>query len=898
MPPHRLIVAEKPSVARDIARVLGVTGRQEGFFEGEGIRVTWCVGHLVELADPSAYRAEWKAWSLDDLPIVVDRFQLVPREEGQDQWKVVSRLLRDRGLQRVVNACDAGREGELIFAHVYELAGCRAPVDRLWISSMTDAAIRTGFGGLQPGERFHALEQAARCRAEADWLVGLNATRAMTCRMRKPGDDVVLSLGRVQTPTLALIVTREDAIEGFQPQDFWEVRAMLEAPAGTWEGTWYRVPPEGPRETRILERSVAEATIDRVRQGGGGKVVRVERKEVRERPPLLYDLTTLQKEANRRFGWTAQQTLDLAQALYERRKVLTYPRTDARHLGTDLVPRLPEIIASLAFGPYEETARLLQGRWPVPLDDRVVDDAEVSDHHAIIPTGLDPRNQGLERDEKRLFDLVARRFLAVFLPDAVFAQVAVDALVGDDAGGELLQARGSVCREPGWQVVDPPRTPRKAVELPDLSVADPFVVREAGLHEGRTQPPKRHSEATLLGAMERAGEDVEEETLKRALKKKGLGTPATRAAIIETLLRRRYVVRRETHLVPTPQGRALLAALPVEALRSARMTGEWEARLAEMAEGREDRGRFMADIRHFTAEVVSAIRGGEVEERLQRELAPDVAAMGELLGRCPRCGGEVRGVRGGWRCVGCVVFVPSQVARREVSRRMARQILAEGVSAPVKGFRSRAGKEFTASLALGEDGRVAFRFPDPISLGACPACGKPVRHRGKVYRCDTGRDCPFVVFGETAGVEVTEEAVTGLLAAGHTGPLEGLKDRDGRVFRGRLAWVGRRVVVERLPPDGAAFGRRVDCPRCVARNDPDPGFLKAGREAWGCSRWSDGCRFRIPFEVRGVRLPEDQALRLLQRGATEALAHLGGARLVLRPEAEPPFEVRPTQGIA
>ncbi|MCB9792438.1 MAG: DNA topoisomerase 3 [Alphaproteobacteria bacterium] len=986
---HRLVLAEKPSVARDIARVMGATRRRDGWLEGEGLRVSWCVGHLVELAEPGAYAEGWKSWRMDELPMLPDDFKLSARDSGKDQWKVVRSLLRDADCAEVINACDAGREGELIFAYAYQLAGGKAPVRRLWISSMTDAAIRAGLSDLRPGAELAPLEAAARCRSEADWLVGLNATRAMTLRMREEGGGALLSLGRVQTPVLAMLVDREQEIEDFEPQDFWQLLLTLEAEAGQWQATWTGQDAEGKDLDRLFKKEEAEALAARV-AGHDGVVAEVERKRKHEKPPLLYDLTSLQREANARFGLTAKQTLDIAQRLYEVHKVLTYPRTDSRHLGSAMVPRLPDLISALRFAPYQPHAEAILARWPVKLTDRVIDDAEVSDHHAIIPTGTDPRPLGLAPMEKRVFDLVARRFLAVFFPDAVFANAKVTARVAE----ERFLAKGRQRLSAGWQEVDPPRslTKQKDVILPAVDEGDAAAQIGQELKQGQTRPPRRFNEASLLGAMERAGEGLDEAELRRAMKRKGLGTPATRAAIIETLLRRRYVTRDQRELLPTPQGRALIQALPVEALRSPRMTGEWEARLSAIAEGDEDRAAFMADARAFAAEVVEALRGSAVDKVLARRLSPP-EEPGERLDACPRCQGEVRAQSRGWRCAGCGLYIPSQVASRDISARMARALLRDGETPAVKGFKSRAGKRFTAALRLDEDGKVVFHFPDPESLGPCPACQQPVRRRGKVWTCDTGRECAFVVFAEMSGRETQDEDVRALLAEGRTSLLEGFSSRDDRSFSGVLEWREGRVRVREvdprafktvdvpcrrcgavlrfedgrwrcagacglslpgevasrplraeevsalmregqtgrlygfrqssgalfqgwlrlddngrvqlefgggeparpIPPGGPppAFGERVDCPRCVQSGSLDPGYVIAGRSAWGCSRWREGCTMALPFEHLGVRITDDEAQRFF--GKAKATRYLKGfvgpeaagraCRLVFDPEA-------------
>ena len=812
MPGHRLIIAEKPSVARDIAKVLGANRRAEGWIDGGDTRVTWCVGHLVELADPQSYNKDWRSWRMDTLPMLPESFRLKTRNDANDQWHVVKAQLNEPGLTEVINACDAGREGELIFAYVFELAGCKAPVRRLWISSMTDGAIRAGFDDLRQGERYADLESAARCRSEADWLVGLNATRAMTTSLRSGPEGSLLSVGRVQTPTLALLADREDEIEAFVVEDFWQIKVRFAAPSigpasGEWESSWLAPRKRGTkRADRFTDHDAAQAVMDRI-SGLPGRVARVDHEKKRERPPLLHDLTALQKDANRRFRYTAKQTLEIAQSLYERHKLITYPRTDSRHLGADQREGLPARIRGIDFGPYTDVAQSTLARWPIKLGKRVIDDAEVSDHHALVPTGVDPRSCSLSEAEKRIFDLVARRFLAVFQADAVFATATVETIIDSVSPegqntADHFTARGRTCLEPGWQDIDPPAAARKAkkgkgkaeVILPPVTVGDVAEQRSATLHKGQTKPPRRYSEATLLAAMETAGQAIDDAELKRAMKRRGLGTPATRAAVIETLVARRYIGRESNNLVPTDHGRAMLRALPVEGLRSARLTGEWEARLNAMAEGRDDRAAFMADIRKFTAELVEAIRAAEFSTSVRAALAP-AAPDGAVVGQCPRCQAEVRAAARGWGCTSCSVYIANLVARRDISLTLARSLLKDGQTKVIKGFKSRAGKTFSAALRLGQDGRVAFEFPEPDPLGSCPACGKPVRQRGSIFTCDTGRECPFVIFADMRGAAMTEARVRGLLADGRSELISDFKRRDETTYSGRLVFENGRVVV-------------------------------------------------------------------------------------------------------
>jgi DNA topoisomerase-3 len=756
----RVVVAEKPSVARDLARVLGATKKGEGFLEGNGLAVTWCVGHLAELEEPAHYDPAWKRWSFDTLPMVPERFALRLRDGAKDQFAVVRRLLRARETEDVVNACDAGREGELIFRYVAELAELKKPVLRLWTSSLTDQALKDAWSRLQPASRYDRLGDAARSRSEADWLVGLNATRALTIRARDVGGDGLLSVGRVQTPTLAMIVRRDAEIAAFVPETFFTVEGEFAAPGGDQRFTARFFRPDllakepgteaEPREKgddEDAERPVAERldedtahAVAAAVPGRPSRVAQAERKQTRERPPLLYDLTSLQRRANQRYGLSAQRTLEVAQALYEQHKLITYPRTDAKHLLPDQVAELPDVIRGLLpIAPYAPFAqRLLAG--PIRPGPRVVNANEVGDHPAIIPTGRTP-SSSLDPDEKRVFDLVARRLLAALLPDAVFDVTRLVVAVTPDAPipplppGDLhFRTRGRVCRDPGWRAVDPPG---KSVdlELPPVEQGDPVDARSAKAKEGQTRPPRPFTDASILHAMETAGKALDDEALVRAMRGHGLGTPATRAAILQVLLDRSYVVRQGRDLRATAAGRALIAAVPVEELKSAELTAAWEGRLSEMADGRGwPREAFLQAVVGHVRGLVDAIRQGA---------APEVAMPDTpVLGACPSCGRPVRERGRRWGCDGgaaCGFSVPTTLAKRAISARMLKQLLTDGRTPVVKGFKSKVGKEFSAALRwdpearrvvfLFEDGpapaRPAARAPALPRVGdRCPACGQ------------------------------------------------------------------------------------------------------------------------------------------------------------------------------
>src|SRR5919107_585635 len=517
----RLVITEKPSMGRDVAAALGAGRRGEGFIAGESDIVTWCVGHLVELDDPQAYDPKLERWRLEDLPILPEKLKYHASERTLDQFKVIRTLLGRADVTSVVNAADAGREGELIFDLVYTLAGCRKPVERLWISSLTREAIQEGFRNLKPADEYRGLRDSAHARQRADWLVGINATRAQTLRARRAGHQGVYSLGRVQTPTLALIVERDAEITNFVPKDYFEVVANFRAPGGEYAGRWF-----GKDGSRFDKREDAEAVARKV-EGKVGAVKSVEKKAAREKPPLLHDLTSLQRAANVRYGFTAAKTLELAQSLYEK-KFVTYPRTSSRHLSKAVAEEIEAHVRAARVGPYVPFIEKILAGGRTKLTSRHVDDKKVTDHHAVIPTKQKIKADALSPDEKRIYDLVARRFLAAFFPDAEIERTNVVT----EAEGEKFITRGTVVLKAGWREVEPPARGGRSeegskkqgedeedesAELPALKAKDPADVLSAEAQAKQTKAPPRYSESSLLGAMETAGKKVEDEELRLAM---------------------------------------------------------------------------------------------------------------------------------------------------------------------------------------------------------------------------------------------------------------------------------------------------------------------------------------------------------------------------------------------
>jgi DNA topoisomerase-3 len=614
------VLAEKPSVARDLARVLGADRRGEGFLHGNGYVVTWAIGHLVALAQPHEINPEWRRWRRDHLPILPKDWPLVVSDETRDQFEAVRRILNDPAVERVVCATDAGREGELIFRYVYEAAGCRKPFSRLWISSLTPEAIRDGFRKLRDGRELDPLADAARGRSRADWLVGMNLSRAYTLDF-----DEELSVGRVQTPTLAMVVERELAIRAFVPEDYLEVVAAFTPGTGSYKGTWFRGESPTAEAKRLKakpdgkpgeEFEEAMGIVARARAGRAAvESVRSEAK--RMAPPLLYDLTELQRHANRLWGWSAKKTLGVAQTLYEQKKLLSYPRTDSRHLSTDVAATLGDVVRAIA-GPYRE--HLAPGTGERPLGRRFVDDAKVTDHHAILPTTASVEGQPLTDDERKLYDLVCRRLLSAWHEDHVWSVTTVITAIASGDVVDRYHSTGTLVERAGWKVLDLEKKKGKAKEdnkednveedqdlPPGLAQGQPQEVLDAKAVAKKTRPPKRLTEATLLTAMETAGKALDDKELSEAMKESGLGTPATRAEIIETLLRREYIVRQGKLLEATDKGIRLIQVVHPR-VKSPVMTGQWEAHLARIQRGQADLGTFLRGIEEYVKEVVGGPR--------------------------------------------------------------------------------------------------------------------------------------------------------------------------------------------------------------------------------------------------------------------------------------------------
>jgi DNA topoisomerase-3 len=796
----QLIIAEKPSVAQDIARALGGFAKTGDYFESDDYVLSSAIGHLLELAVPEEYDVKRGKWSFTHLPMIPPRFALNPIERTAERLRLLTRLAKRKDVTGLVNACDAGREGELIFRYVaqHALGAKQKPVRRLWLQSMTATAIRDGFAHLRTDQEMLPLADAARCRSEADWLIGINGTRAMTAFNSKEGGFYKTPVGRVQTPTLAIMVERESRIRGFVPRDYWEVEGEFQCLAGTYRGRWFdekfrKADDEHARAERVWDKAKADAL--RKKCLGQHGTVEEESKPKTEACPMLYDLTSLQREANGRFGFSAKNTLGIAQALYEKHKALTYPRTDSRHLPEDYIGTVKETLAAMAGTAYATFAgAIIKNGWVHP-NKRIFNNAKVSDHFAIIPTGAAPKN--LSEPEQKIYDLVTKRFLAIFYPAAEYNITTRITRVEQEA----FRTDGKVLVTPGWLAVYGKEAANEDEEnpnLPPLEKNERVWAKDIEVKAKATQPPPRFTEATLLTAMEGAGKLIEDEELREAMSERGLGTPATRAATIEGLLAEEYLHRNGRELQPTAKAFSLLFALEnlgVDEIRSPELTGEWEYKLREMEHGRLQRDEFMNHIVDKTREMVERIKTGELPE----------AAFSTLKTPCPRCGGVIQENYKKFQCKSCDYSLWKVVASRQWEPEEMDELLSKRVIGPLQGFRSKMGRSFAAMIKLKEDHTPEFDFGQSDadadaeevdfstqeSLGSCPKCGARVFEHGMAYVCEkavgAGKTCDFRSGKVILQQEVARGDMQKLLATGRTDLLKGfISNKTRRKFSAYL----------------------------------------------------------------------------------------------------------------
>ncbi len=834
-----LIIAEKPSVAQDIVRALtpvaGKFEKHDDHFENERYVVTSAVGHLVEIKAPEEFDVKRGKWSFANLPVIPPHFDLAPIDKAKSRLNAVVKQIRRKDVTDLINACDAGREGELIFRLILQYAQpaknkLDKPVQRLWLQSMTPAAIREGFEQLRSDQQMLPLADAARCRSEADWLVGINGTRAMTAFNSRDGGFFLTTVGRVQTPTLSVVVEREEKIRKHIARDYWEVRATFDAQAGQYDGKWFdpafKKNEDGERRAdRIWNERDAQAVANAVR--GQPAVVTEEAKPSTQSSPLLYDLTTLQREANSRFGFSAKTTLSLAQALYEKHKVLTYPRTDSRALPedyVDVVKQTMKMIGSVDLpGPLRELApharKALAEGYVKPVK-RVFDNAKVSDHFAIVPTLQAPGS--LNEIEAKLYDMVVKRFLAVFYPPAEFMVTTRISTVTNAGQEHRFQTNGKVLVKPGWLAVYGKEAQEDDANLVAVQQGETVRTEDVTVNALKTKPPARYTEATLLGAMEGAGKLIDDEELRSAMQEKGLGTPATRSAIIEGLIYEKYMHREGRELVPTAKAfqlMTLLRGLSVDELTKPELTGNWEYQLAQMEHGKLSRDDFMAEIAAMTDRIVRKAK------EYDRDTVPGDYAT--LATPCPNCGGVVKENYRRFSCVGkatgsgaaaategCGFSISKIPGGRAFETAEADAFLRDKKIGPLEGFRSKAGWPFTAELRLvyddeiknwklefdfGEDAKKEGESGEPVDfsaqqgLGACPKCQGHVYEHGTSYVCEHAVGahvtCDFKSGKIILQQPVAREQMTKLLAEGKTALLENfVSNKTRRKFKAFLAW--------------------------------------------------------------------------------------------------------------
>ncbi|MCK6427204.1 MAG: DNA topoisomerase III [Burkholderiaceae bacterium] len=862
-----LVIAEKPSVAQDIVRALtplaGKFEKHADHFENERYIVTSAVGHLVEIRAPEAYDVKRGKWSFAHLPVVPPHFELEPIDKGKARLSAVVRQIKRKDVGEIINACDAGREGELIFRLIEQYAlGAKSgskPIKRLWLQSMTPQAIRDGFERLRSDAEMQGLAAAARSRSEADWLVGINGTRAMTAFNSRDGGFFLTTVGRVQTPTLSIVVEREEKIRKHVSRPYWEIRADFGAAAGLYEGKWFdpafkKNDDAERRADRLWSEAEATAIVEAVRGRTG--TVTEEAKPSTQASPLLYDLTTLQREANSRFGFSAKTTLSIAQALYEKHKVLTYPRTDARALPEDYVGVAKQTLSMIADEDLPGPLQALAGHARKALNDgyvkpskRIFDNSKISDHFAIIPTLQAPKS--LTEIEAKLYDLVVKRFIAVFYPSAEFMVTTRLTKVATQLEGRAqevhFQTHGKVLVNPGWLAVYGKEAQDEDANLVPVQPGETVRtedVRQAAL---KTRPPARYSEATLLSAMEGAGKLIDDEELKAAMQEKGLGTPATRAAIIEGLILEKYMYREGRELIPTAKAfqlMTLLRGLAVEDLTKPELTGQWEQQLAQMEKGKLSRDAFMAGIAEMAQRIVKKAK------EYDRDTIPGDYAT--LAAPCPNCGGVVKENYRRFACSGkdgategCGFSITKIPAGRSFELPEAEALLRDHRIGPLEGFRSKAGWPFTAELKLVRDEeihnwRLEFDFGDdakkdegdgePVdfsgqpSFGACPKCKGHVYEHGTNYVCEHAvgahATCDFKTGAVILQQPVSHEQMTKLLATGKTDLLDGfVSNKTKRKFKAFLVYDKKdgKVIFE-FEPRAARPAAKAPAKKAAARS--------------------------------------------------------------------------------
>jgi DNA topoisomerase-3 len=917
-----LIIAEKPSVAGDISRALGKFEKNADFYENDQYVISSAVGHLLTIAVPEQFEVKRGKWTFANLPVIPPHFDLLPIEKNEARLKVLTKLIKRKDVTALVNACDAGREGELIFRYIVQYSKSDKPIQRLWLQSMTPAAIRDGFAHLRTDSEMIPLADAATCRSESDWLIGINGTRAMTAFNSKTGGFHLTTVGRVQTPTLAILVEREEKIKKFVPRNYWEIHGTFGAEAGEYAGRWFdekfAKPRSGTGVSPVSSEAAgipnvethgrdARATIiadDQLKQErvwdvafaeaikakclGKPGIVTEESKPTTSMSPQLYDLTTLQREANGRFGFSAKNTLGLAQALYEKHKVLTYPRTDSRALPEDYLETVKQTMGMLADTNYRTPAgTILKNGWVRP-NKRIFNNAKVSDHFAIIPTLVAPK--ALSEPEQKLYDLVTKRFLAIFYPAAEFLVTTRITRVEN----EPFKSDGKVMVNAGWLAVygkeaaESDDTPSLVPVKPNETVKTEKIEVEANI----TKPPARYSEATLLGAMEGAGKLIDDEELREAMSDKGLGTPATRATIIEGLIWEKYITRNGRELQPMAKAFSLitlLRGLEIPQLISPELTGEWEFKLNLMARGKMKRDDFMGEIADATRDMVAKAKSHE------SDTVP--GDYGKLNVPCPKCGGEIHENYKKFQCQKCDFALWKIVASRQLEIFEVEELITKGVVGPLQGFRSKQGFPFAAIIKMDAEFKPQFDFGNdqnkdgeasaPIDftgkepLGKCPQCGGNVYDAGMNYVCEKQaapeKTCTFrsgkIILQQT----IEPEQIKKLLATGKTDLLKAfVSKKNNRKFEAFLVLKDGKTAFEFAPREKKGKGKtgvpseplpKIDftgkepigkCPKCGSSVfDTEQGYLceKSQLDA-------KACKFKIGKVIleQPIELPQAQKI--------------------------------------
>jgi DNA topoisomerase-3 len=824
-----LIIAEKPSVAADIAKAIGGFKKESDYFESDQYVLSSAVGHLLELCPPEGSEVKKGKWSFANLPFIPPRFSLRPIERSESRLKVLAKLIKRKDIDALINACDAGREGELIFRYIIQYTGAKQPIQRLWLQSMTPAAIRDGFGRLRSDGEMVPLADAAVCRSEADWLVGINGTRAMTAFNSKSGGFYLTTVGRVQTPTLTIVVEREEKIKKFISKDYWELHATFGAAAGEYVGRWFdeafvrektkENETSELRSERLWDKNKAEAI--RLKCLGQPGIVTEESKPTTQISPALFDLTTLQREANSKFGFSAKNTLSIAQALYEKHKVLTYPRTDSRALPEDYLPTVRETLGVLQDTPYGPfAAKILQQDWVKP-NKRIFNNAKISDHFAIIPTLQTPKN--LSEPEQKIYELVTKRFLAVFYPAAEFLITTRITRVQ----GEPFKSEGKVLVNPGWLAI----YGREATEddtptLMPVVAGEQVDTRQLDVVAHQTKPPARFSEATLLSAMENAGKLVEDEELREAMAEKGLGTPATRASVIEGLIGEQYLHRQGKELVPSPKAFSLitlLRGLKVDELCSPELTGDWEHQLREIQRGQLKRADFMEKIAEMTRYIVFKAK------KYESDTVPGDFAT--LKTPCPKCGSVIKENYKKFQCTNtsCDFSLWKTVSGRQFEVSEVEELISKKVVGPLQGFRSKLGRPFAGMIRLSaelkpefdfgqdradaEGGVAEVDFTGKESLGSCPKCGGRVFEHVMNYVCEKSvgpaKTCDFRAAMIILQQPIDRAQMTKLLATGKTDLLTNfISKKNNRPFKAFMAIGKDKKVSFEFPPRESKAGKK------------------------------------------------------------------------------------------